>query len=295
LDDRIQNLEGLLQSALRELEDLRMTSGTRLPEGEAGPCSDCFEVLDVMGMLRTSPEAEELLDTIIDVATVSIGAEAGSILLLDEAETHLVFAAVHGEKASDLKHFKLAIGQGIAGFVVASGQPLCVQDVAENEQWDRSIAEAVQFETHSILAVPVVCGSRVLGVLETVNKLGGGGFLPGDMEILSQFAKIAGAAVEKRNMLLMGQSLLTAAKERLRADEVVPGGKGDVLAAMVSGLETMRASDEYRLALEIAAKIVNIAARSRRDAELCLTVLNAFQSRLESPTHRLGFGGPLKK
>jgi len=55
----------------------------------------------------------------------------------------------------------------------------------------------------------------------------------------------------------------------------------------------MRASDEYRMALEIATKIVSIATRSRGDAELCLKVLTAFHSRLESQTGGLGFGSLL--
>ncbi len=290
LHDRIQALEEVLRSTLNELENLRKASDSLADK--AGTGLDCFKVLDVMGMLKPSPESEELLDTIISVATVSVEAEGGSILLLDETGTQLVFSAVHGEKADELKHFKVAIGQGIAGFVVASGQPLNVQDLAENAQWNRSISEAIQFATHSILAVPIVSGSSVLGVLETVNKVGGGGFSEQDMELLTQFATIVGAAVEKRHMFLLGQSLLAAAKERLGATDIVPGSR-EVVAAMASGLERASASHEYRMALEIATRIVSIVTRRPQDAQLCLDILNAVHARLEF--RPLSLGGSLRR
>ena len=280
-EQRIEKLADVLGTVAAELTQLRQDVAEASGKAATSDLARCITALDALGLLGTSREADDLLDTIVAVATKSTHAEGGSLLLVTDDRKHLVFEAVHGEKADDLAKLELEMGQGIAGFVATTGQPLCVADVAESEQWDRSISEAIQFETQSILAVPVMAGARIVGVLEVVNKMDSEGFEQADIELLSQFARIAGAAVDKRDMMALSKSLLVAMKERPEAD--------DVTAELTESLEQLQASDAHRQAMEMAVAVETICAAGPNKARTCAKVIAALSEFVSSSGGPLGF------
>ncbi len=280
-EQRIEKLAEALSTVAAELAQLRQNVTQAGGTAATSDLARCITALDAMGLLGTSREADDLLDTIVAVATKSTHAEGGSLLLVTDDREHLVFEAVHGEKADELAKFKLQMGQGIAGFVATTGQPLCVSDVAESEQWDKSISEAIQFETRSILAVPVMAGSRIVGVLEVVNRAGGEGFGQADIELLSQFAQIAGAAVDKRDMMALSKSLLVAMKERPQTD--------DITSDLTESLEQLQASDTHRQAMQMAIAVETICAAGPDKARICAEIIAALSEFLSSSGGPLGF------
>jgi len=280
-EQRIEKLAEALGTVAAELTRLRQDVAEARGRAATSDLARCITALDALGLLGTSRDADDLLDTIVAVATKSTHAEGGSLLLVTDDRQHLVFEAVHGEKAAELAELKLQMGQGIAGFVATTGQPLCVADVAESEQWDRSISEAIQFETQSILAVPVMAGSRTVGVLEVVNRMGGEGFEQADIELLSQFAQIAGAAVDKRDMMALSKSLLVAMKERDQTD--------DIASELTESLEQLQASDRHQQAMEMAIAVETICAVGPDQARACAKVIAALSEALSTSGGPLGF------
>ena len=273
-EERIDRLERTLAAATEEVAGLRRKLDETHSAGEPIDMDACLTTLDAMGLLATSEEADDLLDTIVEVAAKTIGAEAGSLLLEDEDGEHLIFGAVHGEKADELREFRIKLGQGIAGFVAASGQPLCVADVARSEQWDPSISEAIQFKTQSILAVPALAGERTVGVLEVVNKADGGEFEQSDIELLSRFAKIAGAAVERRAMASLSASMLATLKDQASDHEA------GLASRLKAALESLQASETHKQALQLATEIERLCATSTDAAAFCQQVLHAASAHL---------------
>ncbi len=293
---RLAQLEKALASATEQVAILRQELGGGEGMGERIGLEACLTTLEAMGILGTSEEADDLLDTIVAVATRTVHAEAGSLLLVTDDQEHLVFEAVHGEKAGELKKFKLKLGQGIAGFVAASGQPLCVTDVGKSEQWDKSISEAIQFQTRSILAVPALAGRRTMGVLEVVNKTDGRGFEQQDIELLSQFAKIAGAAVERRAITSLTASMLAGLKDQAEKGADAQEGAGPTAAMSPTAarlsetLKRLRASETHKQALLLAAEIESICAKGPQAAELCRATLAAVSAYLSKQQGMFGVG-----
>ena len=79
---------------------------------------------EISSWVSSSQDLEQLLELILETATGILNAKAGSILLLESRTQNLVFKAATGEKKQQLKSFTIKLGQGIAGHVAQTGEPI---------------------------------------------------------------------------------------------------------------------------------------------------------------------------
>ncbi len=128
---------------------------------------------DVVKTANSILEPRKVIELVMEKIRQLIPSEAWSVLLVDEERHELVFEAARGAKGRDLTAFRIKIGEGVAGWVAASGKPAIVNDAARDERFTRKVDARTQFETRSILAAPLVSRGRTIGVLEVINKLGG--------------------------------------------------------------------------------------------------------------------------
>jgi diguanylate cyclase (GGDEF)-like protein len=120
-----------------------------------------------------------------------------SILLKDPDTEDLTFTLVVGKNAEKLQGLKLPKGEGIAGWIADTGQPLIVEDVTEDTRFSPRVDHFTGFITQSIIGVPLMSGGKVFGVIELINKLNGEKFTPFDLKILTTIADFAAIAIEK--------------------------------------------------------------------------------------------------
>ncbi|WP_181809542.1 GAF domain-containing protein, partial [Streptomyces shenzhenensis] len=113
--------------------------------------------------------ALELLQSVVDVARAIFGAQASSVFLLDEEAGELVFRAVSGRGEEFLVGRRFPAGRGLAGWVAVSGEPIVVDDLADNPSFDRSLARSTDYVPDALMAAPLIHGDRVLGVLEVLD------------------------------------------------------------------------------------------------------------------------------
>lgn len=138
---------------------------------------------------------DELLQSVVDVARAIFGAAAGSVLLLDEEADELVFRAVSGEGQEFLVGRRFPAGRGIAGWVATSGEPMVVDDLADDPSFDRSLAESTEYVPNSLMAAPLISESRVLGVLEVLDASPQARSSVRELDLLAMFARQAAAAL----------------------------------------------------------------------------------------------------
>jgi len=149
--------------------------------------------------VTSSLDLEQILTTIMAETALTLGAEIGSILLLDEESGELVFEAAVGPRAEGMKGLRLSLGQGIAGWVAQEGQPLLVLNVREDPRFYPDIDEVTGFVTKSILSVPLKVKGKVIGVIEALNKAEGD-FSQADVALLSSMAQTAAIAIENAQL-----------------------------------------------------------------------------------------------
>lgn len=171
----------------------------RRVEAEARLQSRLQTIAGVNRLAASSLDRDQLLLETLRWVEAEIGAEACSLLLLDEDRRHLRFEVALGEKGPMLKDFQVEVGKGIAGTVAEQGVPIVVDDVRRDPRWAADIAQAIEFRTRSILCVPMILQDRVVGVIELINKRHGT-FTDEDTELLQVIAHQAALFLERARL-----------------------------------------------------------------------------------------------
>ncbi len=164
--------------------------------GEAEDIQEPFDVedvlsdlfLDVMDIAEMDERAAT--DFVLDLAMNAIAAEAGSVILSDinSALHDLHFAAAKGKVAEQLKSIRIPRGRGIVGFSVQVGCAMAVNDVDQNPNFYRAVADKTGYTTRSILCVPVQHDERTYGAMELINKKDSNRWTPGELSVLQFLA-----------------------------------------------------------------------------------------------------------
>src|SRR5690349_8702961 len=102
------------------------------------------ELLRELGELATSlapavrpAETDELLRSLTETARRLFGAAACSLALLTEDDSELRYATAAGAGAEYVTGMRIPAAQGIAGWVVQSGQPIAIGDLASDPRFAR--------------------------------------------------------------------------------------------------------------------------------------------------------------
>jgi GAF domain-containing protein len=195
------------------------------------------------GVLGSEQAHRPLLQSIVDVAMAIFGARAASIMIYDGATEELVFEAAAGEGAGGLAGRRLPAGSGIAGWVLASQEPIVIEDVTRDPRFDRDAAEATGYVPKGLMSVPLLRADRALGVLNVLDRPARARFSLAEMELLGLFANQAALALD-----------VVQATRRTR--ELLEGGSGDGaalarLAARLEQLEPERRTSVVRLIDEL--------------------------------------------
>ena len=125
---------------------------------------------DVARGLTASLELEEILGAIMDKMASFFGPERWSMLLVDEGAHDLYYAIAVGENAESLKGLRVPLGEGVAGWVAATGNPLVVPDVTLDPKWLAFTKAHPELNIHSIACVPVRSAEKTLGVIQLLNS-----------------------------------------------------------------------------------------------------------------------------
>lgn len=158
-------------------------------------------LVEISRVLNATTNLSHLLSRIISEAADLTQAEAASILLLDPKTQQLHFKASSNKVPPEMANMAVSLDNSIAGAILTENKPMYIQDVSQDPRWNQNVDDAIAFRTRSILGVPMHnVTQEPVGVLEALNKVGGGDFSVQDFETLSILADIAGVAVEQARL-----------------------------------------------------------------------------------------------
>ena len=113
---------------------------------------------------------DQILSIIIQRLSELMRAQNWTLYLLDPDRNVLNFEVVAGLDNHLLSEIQIKPGEGIAGQVALTGEPILVPDnVYEDRRFNRHIDEMTGFKTRSIICFPLKARDEVLGVLEVIN------------------------------------------------------------------------------------------------------------------------------
>lgn len=133
--------------------------------------SELASVSEIGKALTSTLEPDEVLRLVMAKISEHLRPENWSLLLVDDEGKELSFAIAVGPGSETLRGLKLGVGEGVAGWVAATGERLVIPDVSRDPRFSAKADSASGFRTESIICVPLAVRGRVLGVIELVNHL----------------------------------------------------------------------------------------------------------------------------
>jgi GAF domain-containing protein len=137
----------------------------------------------------------ENLVAILRKANEFVPSEAGSILLDNPIDKHrerdrndLTFIAAFGEKAETLVGQLVPADKGIGGHVYITGKSYRAVRLTDELLFNPVIDEALDYQTRSLVAIPIRIEQEVCGVLELVNRRRADEYSQQDLNLLEIFA-----------------------------------------------------------------------------------------------------------
>jgi GAF domain-containing protein len=181
----------------------------------------------------------ELLQSVVEVARAIFLAEAASVAVLDPETDRFVFAAVAGAGSDDLVGTGFAAGQGLAGTVAQSGEPLIVDDLANDTRFARAVAERSGYVPNAMMVASLLRGEDTLGVLSVLDRGTTGRRPLQELELLQRFADQAAIALEATSSAVpVAPSVVAALEQRLRS---VPDARRRSAEHLLAALEELLA------------------------------------------------------
>jgi signal transduction histidine kinase len=88
----------------------------------------------------------------------------------------------------------------IAGWIATHGEPRVIEDVEQEQGPFPGVDETIEFQTRSLLGVPMRAHGKIIGVLEAINKTGNQHFDEHDISTLTTLASQAAIAIENARL-----------------------------------------------------------------------------------------------
>ncbi len=154
---------------------------------------------EVTELVSRIPDIKEVLQVVLHRAMTAVHAKIGSIMLLDPQTQTLRIAASEGLEDAVVVGTIVRVGEGIAGKVVQTGEPVLVEDVEHDERFGK--VNDPKYDTSSFICLPLRAQDRIIGVLNLSKKSGQKSFGELDLKFLSTLLGHIGFAVENARLL----------------------------------------------------------------------------------------------
>lgn len=228
--------------------------------------AELARVADELGPALAPPSHTELLSSITEAAMKIFDARACSLALLDDEQTTLTFWVASGEGADTVVGSSFPASEGIAGWVVTSGQPIEIGDVTKDPRFSQEVAERTGYVPRSILAMPLETERGTLGVLEVLDRGTEGRDSARDMSLIALFANQASLAIENSRVFQnLARVILEAAGRASGRIDVI-----DALAAIEGR------SEEERQLKELARMFADLGRMGDRERAAATEIVRVF-------------------
>jgi signal transduction histidine kinase len=156
-------------------------------------------LLELSQDLASTLDLDSLLSRIVKAAAELCNAEAASILLYDQVKEQLYFRAASNMDTPLMSELIVPVTGSVAGWIITNRQPVILNNAQKDPRHFGNVGKITQISTKSLLGVPLLRKERVIGVLETINKLRGK-FDAEDQDLLLALGAQAAIAIENARL-----------------------------------------------------------------------------------------------
>ena len=156
------------------------------------------KLLDISLFLGSTLNLNELLTTITNACKEVLNTELASLILYRDGSLYF-YNITNPNDVNSLQKIVLQMGQGIAGYVAETREYLIVNDAQSDSRHDKRADESTGIITRNLIAIPLLYKDKLIGVMEALNKRGGG-FDEDDLKLMQSFGNITAVALENASL-----------------------------------------------------------------------------------------------
>jgi GAF domain-containing protein len=172
---------------------------------------------------------------VVELVAEVLGVEIVSVMLVQESDGTLRIAHAAGLEPDIQRQAAPRVGEGIAGGVAKSGEPLLVKDVGKDPRF-AGRKRHPRYRTDSLVCVPLKVNGKVVGVVNVNNKSTGEPFDEQDLAVLTALACLVSLGVAATQLF----DQLTASVDELAATNARLARVTSELEARVKELHQLR-------------------------------------------------------
>jgi PAS domain S-box-containing protein len=147
----------------------------------------------------SSLELDQVLTTVLEEARHLLDVVSCSIWLIEQGTEQLICWQAADPYSDILCGWRLAPGQGIAGWVARTGQSTIVPDTRVDARHYKGVDQRTGLEHRSILTVPLQVKEMVIGVIQVADTAANR-FSAGDQGLFESLAGAAAIAIENARL-----------------------------------------------------------------------------------------------
>ena len=125
-------------------------------------------LLDAARTIGAELSTDEVLQRLMNLTREYFRPDAVSVASV-EPDGSIVFRAASGEQAGEVIGMQMPPGVGVVGWVAETGEWLWIPDTYADDRFYPGVDQRTEFQTESILAVPVKMEDTTLAVVELIN------------------------------------------------------------------------------------------------------------------------------
>ncbi len=188
------------------------------------------QLVEISAILNSTLKPDILLKNILDTAADLLECGGVSILLYDEREKELRFAATTSGNIDELEKIPVPLVNSLAGTIFTENRHLVINSTQDDPRHYNEVGDEVGFQVDSLLGAPMRIKDRVTGVIEALNKKEGE-FTDFDVSLLLVVASQAAISIHNAGLI---QALQKANVELSQADKL----KRDLMSVASHELRT---------------------------------------------------------
>jgi diguanylate cyclase (GGDEF)-like protein/PAS domain S-box-containing protein len=181
--------------------------------------------------INTQPNVPTLLNAVVKRSSELLNSRIGGLYLMEPDGKTLKMSVLYGLETKYLGE-TLKIGEGVAGRVAQSGEPLWVEDY---QTWENASGIYKDSPLRSVMGVPLKVSNRIMGVI-MIGDDKAGPYTDEDIRLVTLFAEQAAVAVENANLYasLERQAAETAALYQASTELINPGSDLEALTQQIA-------------------------------------------------------------
>ena len=213
--------------------------------------------------INSSLDLDRVLAQILEAIQNLFDVVGSSIWLKEQQTGAVVCRQAAGFQRNIVKGWRLAPGEGIAGWVSSYGESVILPDTREDLRHFREVADTMQVELRSIISVPMRVKGTVIGALQMVDKQVGR-FDKSHGTLLETLADASAIAIENAQLFAQANREITdrkRAEKKLKDSEKALKAKSTALNEVNTALNVLlknRGADQAHMEDVIVANVKDL-------------------------------------